>query len=317
MSVLKVPPADTQAEAESLLERARRLSDIRGPNSPSFRLKAAFSFIDDELETLHGTYTEFWASDSKWRKEIAIGERKRIEVASDRKLWEAESKPLLPEKALRVDFAANIFPPRSARLEFEKVEHLAGGRATRCAVTKASRGRSAFCFDDENGVLVEHVIPHWTRYHLTDFGCLYGDFRKFGSQWFPREIQCRQGGHRQMDVQVTELDAVNLDDAKLFDPPGDAIELGRCTAEQVDAKGDYTPAPLQPAGLSDRSLPVTLRLVVDPQGNPRDIHVIQPAGKKLDDMAVETVSKWRFKPATCNGEPMAQQIQFQVAFRPY
>ena len=54
------PKSDVQLHAESLMERARKLSDIRSKGAPAFRLKATFSFAGKDLDTLQGTYTEIW-----------------------------------------------------------------------------------------------------------------------------------------------------------------------------------------------------------------------------------------------------------------
>jgi hypothetical protein len=45
---------DVPKRAEALLEHARRLSDIRSPGAPAFRLEATFSFTGTDLETGSG-----------------------------------------------------------------------------------------------------------------------------------------------------------------------------------------------------------------------------------------------------------------------
>ncbi len=318
-------PVETQRQAQTLLERARKFSDIRATNASPFRLKATFSFIDDQLETLAGTYTEFWQSGTQWRKEIVVAGRKKIEIASNDKLWEFESDPSLPEQALRVEFATDIFPSPTAKLDFAGIETIPNVKGLQCAITKAGAGwgKSELCFDEATGAVVEHIVPYWGRYHITDFSCAYGDFKKFKSRWFPYEMACRQAGHRQMEVHVVELSAVNFavnsEDAKLFEPPAGSTELGYCMAAEVAPKPDYTPVPIQPAALRKhkRKSSVMVRMVVNSKGEPQDIRVVRPCDKSLGELAVGTVGKWRFKPATCNGEPMAQRIDFEVAFQPY
>ncbi|HTR27352.1 MAG TPA: energy transducer TonB [Terriglobales bacterium] len=320
LKIRPAAPVNIQNEAEALLERARHLSDIRGPGSPPFRLKVSFTFIGDELETFAGTYTEYWESDSKWRKEIVVGARKRIEVASGTKLWTSDSDPMLPEKADHIKLAAGVFPSRTVKLEFGSIDAIPGDQGTRCAVTKPvgpHNGKSAVCFDQAHGALVEYIVPQWTRYHLTDFACSYADFRKFGGQWYPFAMDCRVAQHRQMEAHVTELASENPDDAHLFDPPAGAMELGWCAAGAIAPKPDYTPAPLRPTGMGERRSPVTLRMVVDAKGKPQDIRVISPPDKAVDEMAIGTVERWRFKPATCDGEPMAQRVEFEIGFRSY
>lgn len=60
---------------------------------------------------------------------------------------------------------------------------------------------------------------------------------------------------------------------------------------------------------------VTLSLIVDKQGNPREIHVIRPLGKGLDENAVEALKKWVFFPATKDGAPIDYKAQVDVTFK--
>lgn len=62
---------------------------------------------------------------------------------------------------------------------------------------------------------------------------------------------------------------------------------------------------------------VTLLLVVGKDGRPYDIRVGQSVGMGLDEKAIEAVQRWRFRPATLNGQPVATQIAVEVNFRLY
>jgi TonB family protein len=62
---------------------------------------------------------------------------------------------------------------------------------------------------------------------------------------------------------------------------------------------------------------VMLLLVVGKDGHPYDIHVGQSLGMGLDEKAIEAVNRWRFRPATLNGQAVATQIAVQVDFRLY
>jgi TonB family protein len=60
---------------------------------------------------------------------------------------------------------------------------------------------------------------------------------------------------------------------------------------------------------------VLLSVIIDTNGNTRDIHVVRPLGLGLDVKAVEAVSKWRFRPAMKGGHPVPVQAQVEVNFR--
>lgn len=62
---------------------------------------------------------------------------------------------------------------------------------------------------------------------------------------------------------------------------------------------------------------VTLMLVVGKDGHTYNIRVQQSLGMGLDEKAIEAVSRWRFRPATREGRPVATQIAVEVIFRLY
>ncbi len=60
-----------------------------------------------------------------------------------------------------------------------------------------------------------------------------------------------------------------------------------------------------------------LWLIVDDQGQPRDIRVVRGLGFGLDAKAIEAVKQWRFQPAMKDGRPVNVQISVEVGFRLY
>jgi periplasmic protein TonB len=59
---------------------------------------------------------------------------------------------------------------------------------------------------------------------------------------------------------------------------------------------------------------VTLQLIVDAQGDPQNIRVVHPLGMGLDEMAVQALRQYKFKPAMYQGHPVAVQIIMDVEF---
>ena len=62
---------------------------------------------------------------------------------------------------------------------------------------------------------------------------------------------------------------------------------------------------------------VLLLLIVGKDGRPYDVRVGQSLGMGLDEKAIEAVGRWRFRPATLNGQPVATQIAVEVDFHLY
>jgi protein TonB len=59
---------------------------------------------------------------------------------------------------------------------------------------------------------------------------------------------------------------------------------------------------------------VSIRLIVDSEGNPQNIRVARHLGMGLDEQAIEAVKKYKFKPAMYQGHPVSVQIVIDVDF---
>jgi TonB family protein len=307
---------NVQQRAEALIDHARRLSDIRSPGAPAFRLKATFSFTGTDLDTVQGTYTEVWASDSQWRRETLVKTSKHIEVGGPSKSWLLDNTDDFPQPATQLSSLLDIFPSNSASLVFETIADQ--GQAdppAECAITKpdAHHLKSVFCFDKQSGVLLEKILPEVRLRNTVNQSRDYGSFRKFGDFWFPRQIETREDRHKQLEVSVVELSAEPSPDPALFTPPPGSVELGRCSDKLQLPVAIFTPDTSLPFRLDDDSpVVVTLSLVVDTKGKPQNVRVLRPQHKDYEKSALSSVRVWRFKPATCNGEPMPTMINVQV-----
>ncbi len=59
---------------------------------------------------------------------------------------------------------------------------------------------------------------------------------------------------------------------------------------------------------------VTVKCTVDEQGNVRDPTIEKSSNPAFEKPAVAAVKKWRFKPATQDGKPIAVQISIPIKF---
>ena len=60
---------------------------------------------------------------------------------------------------------------------------------------------------------------------------------------------------------------------------------------------------------------VLLHLIVDASGQPQDVHVVRSLNPDLDKNAIQSVSQWRFQPATKDGKPVPVEANMEVQFR--
>jgi len=59
---------------------------------------------------------------------------------------------------------------------------------------------------------------------------------------------------------------------------------------------------------------VSIKLIVDSQGNPQNVRVTRHLGMGLDEKAMEAVRQYKFKPAMYQGHPVSVQIVMDVDF---
>jgi len=55
-------------------------------------------------------------------------------------------------------------------------------------------------------------------------------------------------------------------------------------------------------------------LIVDREGKPQNVHIVQPLGQGLDENAVKAIQKYRFEPAMYQGKPVSVEIKIEARF---
>jgi len=167
-----------------MMQRAREFSDIRSQGAPAFHLRATFSFVGEGLETIQGTFTEAWVSNSQWRRETLANGFQRVEVGGAGRFWLVDKGKDFPVQATRVSGLVEIFPSPPHKFEFESIRGRdAQDNSTECAISRATgrqEVRSAFCFDKRSGALVEEISPEPLRNRAADNACRYGSFQNLG-----------------------------------------------------------------------------------------------------------------------------------------
>ena len=299
-------------QAAALIDHAKQLSDIRAEGAPAFVLRAEFKILRDPAHPITGSHTEIWASQSLFRTETLAGDFTKIEVINDRKRWELSSASETPKD---IGFAASTIAYRLVGLSLDSrgswkvIDRTSGSWALRCIVghDDGFGGHEELCFDRASGQFVAQSSAF-----ISQGGgelvskCAFTDFQKFGIKMFPQTIQCVEGEKQVLVARVVQLAYVEPDKSSFAALPG-AKEFPNCPVGLKHAEALEQPEPE-----SRRSGAVVVSLVVGTDGAVKDPKVVTSGGSELDDAALKAVRRWRFKPATCAGNPMEATIN--VAF---
>ncbi len=312
-----LPAPTIQERAETMLQRARHLSDIRAKDSPAFRLKATFSFVGDNLDPVEGTYTETWVSDSQWRRETVIGNLREIDVAGLGKHWLVYPDGF-PDQANAVPGLMAYLPSVSQKLEFAFIrERTASDVTADCAFSRPviENLQFVFCYEKKSGVLLERVSPERRLRNVVHTACDYGTFRKFGDYDFPHNVVCFEDRHKKISASVVELTLEPPLDPALFDPPVGAVELGQCSGKREPPRLSINE--LEMPGLDPEHMAwLRIWFVVDAKGKPQDVRVLRSASKTSNEKTLQSFRNWRFKPGTCDGKPMAMTMTMEIPTTP-
>lgn len=98
---------------------------------------------------------------------------------------------------------------------------------------------------------------------------------------------------------------------------GDRAETRAPATPSTEVAAVDTPKPAYPLELACAGVggEVILSLTIGPDGRPSDVSLVKTSGNDaLDQVAIDGVRDWRFKPATRNGQPHPQAIQVPVNF---
>ena len=106
--------------------------------------------------------------------------------------------------------------------------------------------------------------------------------------------------------------------------PGEPVRpepVSRAVASETPPQRitELSPAPQYPTSAlrARESGSVLLDVMIDAQGLPIRVDVARRSGSRaLDRAAVQAVEKWRFTPATMNGQPVPGQVQIPIDFTP-
>jgi TonB family protein len=58
----------------------------------------------------------------------------------------------------------------------------------------------------------------------------------------------------------------------------------------------------------------TLKMIIDSEGVPQNVHVVKSVDPRLNESAVKAVKQWRYKPASKDGVPVPMEMQVIVKF---
>jgi len=307
--------SEGDAAASALIDHARQLSDIRAGGAPPFRLQMEVKIIGTDGTAMRGVYTEVWVSKAQWRRELAVGNFRKIQVTAGRKRWLLDNSTVIPERTGEILTLSEFgkFPGKWKSSTDREVNGVSVHCLERETDVGVSPPKSGLCFDKANGTLAVQFQPWQLGTRIVERVCSYSDYQKFGDRLFAMSYECDEDKHSALQARIVELAAAPEPDPALFGKPEGATESVNCLDSVEPPKALYAPGPRPTKYFSGRFV-ILVSAVIGTDGEPHNLRITSEPRSGLDDAALEAVRQWRFKPASCGGESMEAEIVVRVDF---
>ena len=150
---------------------------------------------------------------------------------------------------------------------------------------------------------------------MAEYSCAYTKYQKFGEKIFPRSVQCVEGGRPTLQATILELTAPDTPpDSLVFAPIPAARQMAYCPGAKKAPEVLNQEDPTFTHDSSKHGGIATFSVTVGVDGVPRDLTVIRSVGKEFDKSSAGALKAWRFRPATCDGNPMESTIEVEFEF---
>lgn len=167
--------------------------------------------------------------------------------------------------------------------------------------------KTHYCIDPERLVVL--------RRDLGDSRTEFFDYASVAGHMIPRKVTIRNPSVANLELRDISV-SYQPEDQSRFAIPDQSIEVETCNDEQ-QPKPVFTPEPpfSDEARSKHHEGTILLHALIDQNGTVQDARALNPTGDGLDVNAVTAVRTWKFKPATCSGHPVSQEMMIEVDFR--
>jgi len=306
-------------DPQALLAKARELEDLRVDGKSTLRLQAELHAIGPNGALAQGAYQLIWVSGSRWREEISFGNYYLLRVGDTKGFWEKSPINYMPEIAFQLDRLLDVRKVLEINskqtLGKTKVHGKNAGRQSCTEVRWQSNSDRILCFD-ATGLLEAVEYPTGEHEETAELSRIeYDSFQTVGSKQIPYEVRGFQGTKMVTSVKFTVVEEIRDADPAIFKVPPGADFWEHCESEQAaELKVKAQPEYPESARRNREHGRVIVYMVIEADGVPSRLTIIQHVSPQLDNAVMYAVGQWRYKRQTCAGKPVRVQDNVVVAF---
>lgn len=298
---------------QQLLMNAKQESDLTLHETAPYQLEVDFT-AQQKVPT-QGHLSLKWKSRDRWWRYVELGDFKQTEIRNGGWLYTTRSSNSTPVRVRQL-IQLIAFAQDAKDLLADKPHPMAEyGFPVTCMRVKKKHPDDTppheVCLNGSH----EISSDAWSDVPDSPTRLEFASYFDFAGHRFPRSLQMLENGSRVIKANVKSLSAIPFDDALLTKPEG-AIERRQCD-DWKPPKAVKTPDPPYPpaAGRNGSIGDSIVSMTVLADGSATDFQLIGSASHAMDASTLETLQKWKFKPAMCGSEPVVADVEVIVSFR--
>ena len=297
-------------QAVQLLEHADAASTpvVQPPSEAA----STFRWFNPDGTEQDGTATFTIVPGTGERVEWHFGDFHLVNVFTGRKLVvSGKNAGTIPAAVKKV---GSLFPMRL--LNFDHADSI------RSIVDSEVRGRPARCIEFDstyggstsaNEICIDKQLSTMARFQDGAETTEYSEWFQFAGAYVPGRTDVFRQGVQILEIHLTQTAVDGKADANVFLPPPDSEIRTRC-AQVRRPFAQSVPQP--PSGSSSAdTTEVLLHGTIGKDGGVHSIVVDQSDRPDLNQEAIQTVSRWLFTPAMCDGKTTNWEADFVIHFQ--
>jgi Gram-negative bacterial TonB protein C-terminal len=303
------------------VRRAVERSTLDQPGTKPFHLKAVLapSFERDKDCNRRGEVEFWWASPTRWRREVRSPEFQQIELVDGGRDWQKNEGDYFPEWLRQIAVAlVRPVPDLKQVLGWVKTAEVRSlmGQTNIVWDTVGNEEdeqeelRGGVGLMDSTGLLIHGGGPGW--------GFRGQDYQDFHGRMVARMVSV---GTPEVTARVVVLEDLGKVPAGLFDAKAqgeDEMWLTTVAIGEMDLRKNLLPSEavswptLEEAPLEGR---VTAGIVVDREGKVRELETVEADNPGVIEAATEAFTAMRFRPYLVDGVPVQVVARMRMPFK--
>jgi TonB family protein len=281
---------------------------------------AEIQVLDAKGEMATGQYSINWISPTRWREEFRFGNYQLLRVHNADGYWQKSGLAFEPqvifrlEKLLNYENLLTISPHQG--LGKLKTRGKDGVRQSCVDVRWSTATDRTLCFDDSTGNFLSAEFPTHEHQNAPQISRIeFSTFKPVGGKTLPFEMRALDGRKTVALVKVLDLTQNIEPAATLFGQPEGSEFWASCDGVQpAELANHISPKYPQEARLKHEYGRVSFYAVIEADGNPSHLTLIQNATPLLEAAAADAIRQWHYKPPTCGSTPIRTSTEIEVDF---